>query len=85
MISDKPPTLRPDTISPYSGVATDTQKHNARTTNIAHPQYTDTQSIISASAVDTQTTMQTHLPSTFQTPSASLIRPITLFYHEPWL
>ena len=37
MISDTPPTLQPDTISPYSRVAIDTHTHNARTTNIAHP------------------------------------------------
>jgi len=49
VISNTPPTLQPDTFSPYSCVAIDTQTHNARTTNIAHPQYTDTQSITSAS------------------------------------
>jgi len=52
MISDTPSTLQPVTISPYTCVAMDTQTHNARTTNIAHPHCITTKPTISTSSSD---------------------------------
>jgi len=64
MISDTLPTLQPVTISPYARVATNTQTHTARTTNIAHPQCITTKPTISTSAADAQTATQNPLTTT---------------------